>query len=239
MKDVYTSGVERLHCSLPAGGSSGTVGVLRLNNSSSNIPAAADSAAAAAAAEDDTVTWRDDPHVSQLVSYGYPPDHAMHQLQQAKGNLLLALYALQQQLLQGPAAAAATADGVDQAGVTFAAAAVTCDELLPQEWVDEVKVLSAIYGGDLDSSTSGALTLTLESEQVSAGCALWGGWGGGMNRKACTFGSSRSQPLTVKHACSQPLPAAAAAAVCRWMGISCCMFGALTSPPLTLPPPHC
>jgi hypothetical protein len=94
----------------------------------------------------------------------------MHQLQQAKGGLLQALYALQQQLLQGSAAAAA--DGIDQAaGVTFAAAAAAAaadggEESLPQEWVDEVEVLSAIYGDDLDSSTPGALILALESEQV-------------------------------------------------------------------------
>lgn len=157
-----------------AGGSSGTVGVLRLNNSNSsgNVAAAAAaaelsvSAAAAAAAADKAVSWQDDPHVAQLVCYGYPPDHAMHQLQQARGDLLLALYALQQQLKTGIAGSGVTGDSSAADGAPTFATAAAAAESLPQEWCDEVEVLSAIYGTELDSNTAGVLTLSIQSDQV-------------------------------------------------------------------------
>ena len=153
-----------------SGGSSGTVGVLRLNNSSSNSSTTNLPAAAAAAANGDgdpTLSWEDDPHVVQLVSYGYPPEHAMAQLQAAKGSLLMALHTLQQQLLIGSAAAAVEQQGAT--GVSYAAAAAAAEEC-PQEWVDEVEVLGAIYGEELDASQHGVVTLAVEGgEQVRGG----------------------------------------------------------------------
>jgi hypothetical protein len=91
----------------------------------------------------------------------------MAQLHAAKGNLLLALHTLQQQLLTGSAAAAVDQQGAT--GVLYAAAAAAAEEC-PVEWVDEVEVLGAIYEDDLDASQLGVVTLAVEGgEQVRKG----------------------------------------------------------------------
>jgi hypothetical protein len=149
---------------LAAGGSSGTVGVLRVNNpaagSSNSLSAAA--AEAAADADDSASAWLDDPHVSQLVGYGYPADHAMAALQACGGSLLRALHSLQQQLLAG----SSSTEQSEQADVAYAAAA-EAGAGVPEAWCDEVEVLSAIYGDELDSSSPGLMSLAVEGgEQV-------------------------------------------------------------------------
>jgi hypothetical protein len=84
----------------------------------------------------------------------------MTQLQQAKGDLLLALHVLQQQLVQG-------SSSTPHAPVTYATVAAAAADVLPEEWVGEVEVLGAIYGEQLDASTPGMVTLAVEGgEQV-------------------------------------------------------------------------
>jgi hypothetical protein len=145
--------------------------VLRVNNpgaagSSGSLSTAA---ADAAAADDSAPAWLDDPHVSQLVGYGYPADHAMAALQACGGSLLRALHSLQQQLLAGSSSMqeegqqeVVYAAAVDAVGAGAAAA--------PDAWCDEVEVLSAIYGDELDSSSPGLVSLAVDGgEQVGAG----------------------------------------------------------------------
>jgi hypothetical protein len=147
-----------------AGGSSGTVGVLRVNNpaaagSSNSLSAAA--ADVAADADGSGSAWLDDPHVSQLVVYGYPADHAMAALQSCGGSLLRALHSLQQQLLAG----SSSTQQPEQGDVVYAAAEAGGG--VSEAWCDEVEVLSAIYGDELDSSSSGLMSLAVDGgEQV-------------------------------------------------------------------------
>eukprot|EP00883_Tetradesmus_obliquus_P006330 jgi/Sobl393_1/16814/SZX72388.1 len=164
--------VERLPARYRPGGSSGTVGVLRVNNpaaagSSGSLSSAAAAAAAAAAEADDSASaWLEDPHVSQLVGYGYPADHAMAALQACGGSLLRALHSLQQQLLAGSSSAGGSHDG-DQEVVYAAAEGGSAAAGVPAAWSDEAEVLGAIYGDELGSSSPGLLSLAVDGgEQV-------------------------------------------------------------------------
>jgi hypothetical protein len=103
----------------------------------------------------------------------------MAQLQATKGDLLIALHSLQQQLLSGSAAAAGGSAGAS--AVSYAAAAAAAGGAgCPAEWVDEVEVLGAIYGEELDASQQGVVTLAVEGGEQVRGCGFFFlGRGGG------------------------------------------------------------
>lgn len=156
------------------GGSSGTVGVLRSNkhsgnNSSNTHKDVVDTVTAATVngKPADAAAWQHDPHVQQLVSYGYPPKYAMSALQLCGGSLVQALHHLQQQLITASSSLELSAS---QAVVYPAAGtAGDSDTDLPQAWLDELEVLSAIYDQQLQCHTPGMISLTVDvGEQVSS-----------------------------------------------------------------------
>lgn len=162
---VWFTAVKGSPCCTSAGGSSSTVGVLRVNkpSSSSSLQASArQPVSVSAEGADGGPDWQHDPHVQQLVSYGYPPDHAMHALQSCGGDLLTALHLLQQQLLAG----SSNVDAVDAGAFStaVAAAAADADSIgVSQAWQDEVEVLTAIYGDDLQTTDAGMLCLSQDT----------------------------------------------------------------------------
>jgi hypothetical protein len=168
------------------------VGVLRVNNpaaggSSNSLSSAA--ADAAADADDSASAWLDDPHVSQLVGYGYPADHAMAALHSCGGSLLRALHSLQQQLLAG---SSSTTQQPEQEDVVYAAAEAGGG--VSEAWCDEVEVLSAIYGDELDSSSMGLMSLAVDGgDQVRR--ALGGGAAGS------TAPNASSTPTKMRQLC--------------------------------------
>eukprot|EP00775_Hariotina_reticulata_P004412 gene4412-4665_t len=186
--------VERLPSKYRPGGSSGTVGVLRVVSSTTSITDTAQAgrnhraagqgpsnAHQGGAHENDDVTWQDDPLVQQLLTYGYPPDHAMLVLQQCRGDLVLSLHHLQQQLLSGTLLTAEQASSkmaeyaaLGGAGAAAAAAAPKRPEL-PEAWLNELEVLEAIYAADIDTSAAldqGCVTLTLDASHVGLPCPV-------------------------------------------------------------------
>ncbi|KAF8055672.1 DHX57 [Scenedesmus sp. PABB004] len=165
--------VERLPARYRPGGSSGTVGVLRVKNPGGGSGGGAAGCAAGSTASDDSDgedAWQHDPAVSALVAWGYPAAHAMDALQAHSGRLLPALYSLQASLVSGAAAAPNDSDGcafaAGDAGDGVGAGAV------PAAWCDEVEVLAAIYGDELDASVPGRLSLSVDGGELAGGGGL-------------------------------------------------------------------
>lgn len=160
------------------GGSSGTVGVLRTNTpaaAAGSIGSLSAAAGGAVPAGDDygSSSWQDDPHVQQLVQYGYPAEYVMAALQSYGGNCVRALHHLQQQLLAGNCQVQQ-----DSADAPTYASHMDAGAALPDSWADEVEVLAAIYGDELDSSVAGVIKLQVGGgDQVRAGRPTSRRWG--------------------------------------------------------------
>lgn len=73
----------------------------------------------------------------------------------------MALHSLQQQLLAG----SCSVDPVEHGAFSPAGAAESDagSSGLPQAWLDEVEVLTAIYGDDLQADAAGMLTLSRDA----------------------------------------------------------------------------
>jgi hypothetical protein len=158
-----------------AGGSSGTVGVLRtVANGMTRSEVTTTPTTTAAASVDDELAWRADPTASLLVACGYPPGPVCAALAAAAGDQVAALLTLTRQLTAGCTLDAAAlmpklvyagdssqggsrtvgADGGDASGSVP----------LSEPWVEECQVLESIYGEQLVVEPGGGLRLGLQAE---------------------------------------------------------------------------
>lgn len=102
----------------------------------------------------------EDPHVLQLLGWGYPLQPAMAALEEAAGKLQDALQLLYCQLAAEQSTVVASLTGAP--GVTYSG-----EGELGEAWGEEVEVLAAIYDSSLQQPEPGHLVVSLECDGVT------------------------------------------------------------------------